>query len=118
MFACLSLVVTELMCVFYFNFYYTNSFITFLPCILLGLSQAPLLSVTDGVSVDNLDFLVMPYDALGSVPVFEALKRNIPVYAVKENSTVLNVTNRLLFKSDRIIEAATYQECLDLLTQA
>lgn len=91
---------------------------TFLPCILLGLSQAPLLSVTDGVSVDNLDFLVMPYDALGSVPVFEALKRNIPVYAVKENSTVLNVTNRLLFKSDRIIEAATYQECLDLLTQA
>ncbi len=36
-FACLSLVVTELMCVFYFNFYYTNSFITFLPCILASL---------------------------------------------------------------------------------
>ncbi len=36
-FACLSLIVTELMCVYYFNFYYTTSFITFLPCIISGL---------------------------------------------------------------------------------
>lgn len=91
---------------------------TFLPCILLGLSQAPHLSENKGISVENLDFLVMPYDALGSVPVFEALKRDIKVFAVKENSTALNVTNDKLFKSDKIIEAATYQECLDLLTQA
>ena len=91
---------------------------TFLPCILLGLSQAPLLSAEEGISVANLDFLVMPYDALGSVPVFEVLKRNIPVYAVKENSTALNVTKDILFKSDNIIEAATYCECLNLLTKA
>lgn len=91
---------------------------TFLPCILLGLAQAPLLSESQGVSVNDLDFLVMPYDALGSIPVFEAIKRNIPIYAVKENSTALNVTNDKLYKSDKIIEAATYQECLDLLIQA
>ena len=53
---------------------------TFLPCILLGLNNAPLLS-NDGISIDNLDYLVMPYDSLGSTPVFEALKRNIKVYA-------------------------------------
>lgn len=90
---------------------------TFLPCILLGLSQAPLLSVEGGISVENLDFLVMPADALGAIPVFEALKRNIPIYAVMENSTALDVTNEKLFKSGKIIEAATYQECLNLLTQ-
>lgn len=90
---------------------------TFLPCILLGLSQAPLLSKYNGISIDELDFLVMPYDALGSVPVFEALKRNIQIFAVKENSTALDITNEKLFKSDKIIEAATYQECLNLLKQ-
>lgn len=91
---------------------------TFLPCILLGLSQAPLLSKISGISVDNLDFLVMPYDALGSIPVFESIKRNIPVYVIKENSTALDITKEKLFKSGNIIEAATYQECLDLLKQA
>ena len=67
---------------------------TFLPCILIGLSQAPKLSTKNGISVDELDFLVMPYNSLGSVPVFEMIKRGKPVYAVKENKTVLNVTKK------------------------
>ena len=65
---------------------------TFLPCILLGLSVAPKLSPKEGISIDELDYLVMPIDSLGSTPVFEALKRGINVFAVKENSTVLNVS--------------------------
>lgn len=65
---------------------------TFLPCILLGLSQAPKLSDIEGISVDAVDYLIMPYDCLGSTPIFEMLKRGKKVYAVKENTTALNIT--------------------------
>ena len=86
---------------------------TFLPCILLGLSNAPLIG--GDISVSQLDYLVMPYDALGSVPVYEAIKHNIPVFAVKENTTVLNITNENLHKSDKIIVVETYKKCLELV---
>lgn len=65
---------------------------TYLPCILIGLSQAPQLTTNEGYSINDVDYLIMPYDALGSIPVIEANKRNIPIYAVKENKTVLNIT--------------------------
>ena len=85
---------------------------TFLPCILIGLSQAPQLG-TKGLSINDLDYLVMPYNSLGSIPVFESLKRNIPIYAIKENSTVLNITKNYI--SDKIIEVETYEEALNLI---
>lgn len=88
---------------------------TFLPCILLGLSQAPLIG--GDISVRDLDYLVMPYDSLGSTPVFEAVKRGIPVYAVKENTTVLDVTNENLHKSDGITVLDSYDECLKLISR-
>lgn len=86
---------------------------TFLPCIMLGLSNAPLIG--GDINISQLDYLVMPYDALGSVPVYEAIKRNIPVFAVKENTTVLNVTNENLHKLDKITVVETYEKCLDLV---
>lgn len=86
---------------------------TFLPCILLGLANAPRFTAEGGISINDVDFLVMPYDSLGSIPVFEALKRDIPVYAVKENATALNVTGNKI--SDRIIEVDDYTTCLKLL---
>lgn len=88
---------------------------TFLPCVLLGLNNAPKIVKHGGISVDNVDYLVMPHDSLGSTPVFEAIKRGIKVFAVKENSTMLDVSNKNLFKSDKIIEVETYEECLNLL---
>lgn len=89
---------------------------TFLPCILLGLSQAPQFSKTEGISINDLDFLVMPYDALGGIPVFEALKRGIKVFAIKENKTVLDVTKEKLHLDD-IIVVESYEKCLELLTE-
>lgn len=83
---------------------------TFLPCILLGLSQAPLLSQNGKISIDELDYLVMPYDALGSTPVFECLKRNIPVYAVKENSTTLDISPEKI--SNKITIVNSYQQLI------
>lgn len=83
---------------------------TFLPCILLGLSQAPLLSQNGKIRIDELDYLVMPYDALGSTPVFECLKRNIPVYAVKENSTTLDISPEKI--SNKITIVNSYQQLI------
>ena len=88
---------------------------TFLPCILLGLDNAPLISKEKGISIDNLDYLVMPYDALGSVPVFEAVKRNIPVFSIKEHTTELNINAEKLGKSDFIQVVQTYDECLNII---
>lgn len=84
---------------------------TFLPCILLGLSNAPLINTNNGFTINNLDFLLMPHNALGSIPVFEALKRNIPVFAIKENNTLLNVTDVKINKKCGIIY--TYEEFLE-----
>lgn len=86
---------------------------TYLPCILLGLSQAPKLTKQKGYSINDLDYLIMPYNAMGSIPVFECLKRRIPVYAVKENRTVLNVTPEKLNLKVNILD--TYQEVLNIL---
>lgn len=95
---------------------------TFLPCILIGLSQAPNIAKckiqnVKSISIKDLDYLVMPYNSLGSIPVFEAIKRGIKIYAVKENQSVLNITKQML-KLDNIIEVDTYQECLELINQA
>lgn len=88
---------------------------TFLPCILLGLSNAPVISTQNGFSVSNLDYLVMPYDALGSIPVFEAVKRGIDVFAVKENLTALNVIPDKI--SNSIITVSDYDACLDYIVK-
>ena len=86
---------------------------TFLPCILLGLENAPIFG--GDIGVEMLDFLVMPFNALGSVPVFEALKRGIKVFAVKENTSVLDVSNDNLHKNKNIIVVESYEKCLELV---
>ena len=86
---------------------------TFLPCILIGLSQAPKLSNTEGINVKDLDFLVMPHNSLGGIPVFEMQKFGKPVYAIKENQTVLDVTSDKLGVNCTVLN--TYQELVDMM---
>jgi len=74
---------------------------TFLPCIILGLYNAPQLVLPENrqafdISVRDLKGLVMPYNALGSIPVFKSLELDIPVFALKENETVLDITKEKL----------------------
>ena len=88
---------------------------TFLPCILLGLSKAPQIVKEGGISINDVDFLVMPYNSLGSPAVFGALEHNVKVYAIKENSTTLNMTADKLGISNFITEVQTYSECLNLI---
>ncbi len=86
---------------------------TFLPCILLGLSQAPKLHKKNGFSVKNLDFVVVPYNAIGGIPVFEMNKLGKKIYAIKENNTVINVSPlELPLKCDIM---STYEELWELL---
>ena len=90
---------------------------TFLPCILIGLSQAPKITtdLTKGINIKNLDYLIMPYNSLGSVPVFESLKNNIKIYAVKENKSELDITKEKLFAKSNIIEIDSYESVLNVI---
>ena len=64
-------------------------------------------------SIDDLDFLIVPHDSLGGIPVLEAHKRGIRIYAIKENSTVLEITPEKLGIKCDIIE--TYEDLLELI---
>ena len=64
----------------------------------------------------NSPTLIMPYNALGSSIVLDALVKNIKVYAVKENTSVLNITKAHIGRDD-IIEVDTYIECLKKLEE-
>lgn len=87
---------------------------TFLPCILLGLNNAPkIVSKKSEINVCNIDFLVMPYNSLGSIPALEMNRLNKKIYVIKENKTVLNTTAEKLFIKCDIIN--TYEELLELI---
>lgn len=88
---------------------------TFLPCILIGLSQAPKIGQNNNVSIKNVDYLVVPANAVGCIPVFEAIKNNIEIYAIEENVTLLNVTNESINSRCGINTVRTYKECLELI---
>ena len=91
---------------------------TFLPCLLIALKNAPLFSWPNrelySICRENLQAVIMPYNSLGSSIVLDSLKANIPVYAIKENSSVLNITKEKIQK-ENIIEVETYNECLKII---
>lgn len=92
---------------------------TFLPCIILGLDKAPLFSyqkVEHSIYIDKVKALIMPYNALGSSIVFDAIERGIKVFAIKENSSILKITKEIIEKND-IIEVNTYNECREKLKE-
>lgn len=90
---------------------------TFLPCLLIALKNAPLFSskkVEQYINIKDLKALVMPYNSLGSSIVLDAIEKNIKVFAIKENSSILKISKNILNKSD-IIELDTYEECYQYL---
>lgn len=91
---------------------------TFLPCIIIGLNNAPSInSISPDISINDLDFLIVPHDALGSIPVIECVNRGIKVFAIKENSTVLNVKKDLFFQKSVIITMDSYKQCLEFIDE-
>ena len=87
---------------------------TFLPCIILGLYNAPQLipqnqKVSTDLGVKELSGILMPHNSLGSTPIFKSNELGIPIYAIKENSSILDVTKNSL-KIDNIIEINKYTD--------
>ncbi|MDD4970818.1 MAG: DUF3326 domain-containing protein [Paludibacter sp.] len=61
----------------------------YLHCILKGLHKAPRISYEDGLSVDDINFLITPINCYGE-PHRACMANGIPIIAVRENKTVLN----------------------------
>ncbi|MCB0192754.1 MAG: DUF3326 domain-containing protein [Anaerolineae bacterium] len=86
-------------------------------CVLKGLAKAPHLvplSTLENVaphltSLNNIGAIIMPADALGGIPALVAEYSEIPLIAVTENQTVLNMTNERM-KMRNVIEVSSYLE--------
>ncbi len=94
---------------------------TYLPCIILGLYNAPqIIKISDAESYDitlnNIKALIMPYDCLGCLPVLKAAENNIPIIAVEDNKTVLDITAKSLGIEDKVIIVKNYPEAAEYLT--
>jgi hypothetical protein len=59
--------------------------------------------------------LIVPEDALGSVPVLAAVERSIPVITIQNNRTVMQATPKALNLQDKIISCTNYREALGAL---
>jgi hypothetical protein len=91
-----------------------------LACVLIGLAQAPQLMPDKGyrckdvVNIENLMAVIAPASALGGIPVLYAARRGIPVIAVKNNHTILEVTQEKL-NLKQVIEVTNYAEAAGIL---
>jgi len=91
---------------------------TFLPCLLLGLEKAPKIithKTKNCLTLENLKSLIIPHNCLGSSIVSNAIKLSIPVIAVKENKTFLDVNQFNLGLKNVIIETESYKSCIEIL---
>jgi hypothetical protein len=87
--------------------------------VLKGLSRAPRLVAlpapdADLLTVDNVGAVIMPASCLGGLPAMAAEFSDIPVIAVRENRTVLNVTNEHMH-FDNVVEVESYLEAAGVL---
>ncbi len=91
-----------------------------LACILIGLGKAPQIStqndcrIKDIVNINNLLAIVSPASALGGIPMLYAQKYNIPIIAVTDNKTILDVTRSRLNLTN-VIEVKSYAEAAGII---
>jgi hypothetical protein len=90
-----------------------------LACILVGLRQAPQMApktagaVKDILNRHNLLAVVMPASCLGGVPVLSAQQWGVPVIAVQDNRTILEVTADKLGLN--VVEVSSYAEAAGVI---
>jgi len=90
--------------------------------VIKGLGSAPRLvplseaaSAPSGVvTIDNVGAVVVPASCLGGVPALAAELSAIPLIAVRENRTVLNVTNEVMGMPN-VIEVDSYLEAAGVI---
>jgi hypothetical protein len=96
----------------------------YLGCVMQGLSRAPkihFLNVNaperlnpDWLRLSDVAVLVAPWNSLGGLPMLAAAERGIPIIAVKDNDTLLNVSRETLGFGDTVIEVDNYLEAAAL----
>ena len=90
--------------------------------VLKGLARAPRLipiskldAVAAGlITVNNVAAIVAPASCLGGIPALAAEFSDIPLIAVRENTTVLRMSNRVMNMAN-VIEVQTYLEAAGVL---
>jgi len=91
-----------------------------LACILIGLQKAPQISPpanfreADVLHWNNVLAVVTPASCLGGIPVIYALRNGVPVIAVEENHTILDV-NKLNCDLADVIEVRNYAEAAGII---
>lgn len=94
---------------------------TFLPCLLFGLKNAPLIKCIKKsdfghyITYKDLHSVCVPYNAVGSALVLDALDKKIPVIAVQENKTILDIDKYSIGKQNNIIDVKTYDDYLNFI---
>jgi hypothetical protein len=66
------------------------------------------------ISVNNIGAIITPASCLGGVPALAAEFSGIPLIAVRENKTVLNITNDKM-QMRNVIEVSSYLEAAGLV---
>lgn len=91
-----------------------------LACILVGLRRAPQIKqasgvrVADVININNLLAVVSPASALGGIPAIYAQRYGIPVIAVQENQTILDITREKIGLNN-VIDAQSYTEAAGII---
>ncbi len=91
-----------------------------LACTLIGLRRAPQIvpdrafRCADMINVHNLLAVVCPAGCLGGIPAIYAGKHGIPIVAVEENATILEVSAQRA-GIEGVIPAASYAEAAGIL---
>jgi uncharacterized protein DUF3326 len=91
-----------------------------LACILIGLRRAPQITLENSGAIaaaitrNNLLAVVTPASCLGGVPQLYAQARGIPVIAVRNNDTILDVTQAKL-GLENVIDVHSYAEATGIV---
>ncbi|NET55868.1 MAG: DUF3326 domain-containing protein [Symploca sp. SIO2E6] len=91
-----------------------------LACVLVGLQKAPQIKVqpkiriADIININNVLAVVMPATCLGGLPILQAQKHCIPVIAVHQNQTILDVSQSQI-KLNNVIEVNSYAEAAGMI---
>lgn len=92
--------------------------LTYLPCILMGLHRAPRFVdyQQSDFKLQDISALVVPATACGNMPVWVAAEQGIPVIAVAENKTILEIDFETMgFSGPNLYTVANYWEAAGLL---